>query len=373
MEKSQKNMSKLFVKKVIEKKSVEVFDISMPSEHNFVLANGVIAHNCSHSIGYGLITYAGLFLKHNYPLEWWAAILTNAKEKEISGKLWSHVKDFVAPPDINLSTDEMGIDYANNKIRAKLGVIRGLGAATIDPIVAGRPYKDIQDFVNRKVAGPSLTRKLIHVGVLDSLFPPKLELLQKLQVFEDALEIRKFNLKTVKPNKDGTLPVPKSGTIPEEYLTIEADPMRNAAIKKSILPSLLVGLYDLGQHHSKCISRPKPSRIVDAPNGGINILISGEMLQRLDEEIVPKDVYVAVTAFVVGTSVFDYKKNTRQALKVILDCDSYIGEKVLWPDFFNHTLEYPKELSKGNICTIFLKKRAGKPDPCSIISIKIEA
>jgi len=346
-----------------------------------IVTFGRYAFNKSHAISYSFITYACMFLKHHYNLEFWAAILTNAKEKEITGKLWPHVKHLLAPPDINLSSDEMEIDYANNKIRAKLGVIRGMGSATIDPIVAGRPYKDIQDFVNRDVAGPALTRKLTHVGVLDSLFPPKLELLQKLQLFEDALEIKKFGSKTIKPKKDGTLPEPKKGEIPEEYLVVEQNPMKNAAIKKSILPSLLVGLNDLGKNYSKCIvGEERPTRVMGwtDDNGFLNkaLLVTGEMLQRLNEtkgEAVESDVCVAVTAFIVGSSIFEYKKGTQSALKVVLDCDGYVQEHVLWPNYFTKELTYPKELKKGNICTVFLKKRAGKDDFCSIQNIVIEA
>ena len=46
---------------------------------------GRYSFNLAHSISYAYITYACMFLKCFYPLEWWAAILTNAKEKEISG------------------------------------------------------------------------------------------------------------------------------------------------------------------------------------------------------------------------------------------------------------------------------------------------
>lgn len=342
-----------------------------------IVTFGRYAFNKSHGISYSYITYACMFLKHHYNLEWWAAILTNAKQNEITGKLWPHVKHLLAPPDINLSSDKMEIDYANGKIRAKLGVVRGMGEKSIDPIVQGRPYVDIQDFVNRDVAGAALTRKLTHVGVLDSLYPPKISLLEKLQLFEDAVELKKFNSKVVKLNKKGEMPIPKKGEIPEEYLTIERDPMKNAAIQKSILPSLLVGLYDLGRHHSKCIvNRHKPSKIMTSPQGNEVLLVTGEMIQRLNEmkgEQVPKDAYIAATCFVVSTDIFDYKKNTKQALKLIGDFDGHVFESVLWPNYFTGLLEYPKELKKGQIATVFLKKRAGKSDPCIITDIVIEA
>ena len=345
-----------------------------------IVTFGRYAFNKSHGISYSYITYACMFLKHHYNLEFWAAILNNAKQNEITGKLWPHVKHLLAPPDINLSSDEMEIDYANHKIRAKLGVIRGMGAATIDPIVAGRPYKDIRDFVNRDVAGPSLSRKLIHVGVLDSLFPPKSSLLDMLQTFEDALEANKYNQKVAKAAEEGKLikqTQPKQGEIPELYLVIEQDPMRNAAVKKSILPSLIVGLYDLGRHHSKCIvGKSLPSKIMTAYDGSEVLLVTGEMLQRLDEmpeEAMVKDVCVAVTCFVVDTEIFDYKKNTKQALKILMDTDGYVKEHVLWPNYYTQELVYPKELKKGQICTVFMKKRAGDGKPATITEIVIEA
>lgn len=341
-----------------------------------IVTFGRYAFNKSHGISYSYITYACMFLKHYYPLEFWAAILTNAKETEISGKLWPYVKKLVAAPDINLSSEEMEIDYANNKIRAKLGVIRGMGSATIDPIVAGRPYKDIQDFVNRDVAGLSISRKLIHVGVLDSLFPAKLGLLEKMQIFEDAIETKKFN----KAKSEGRLEKqnkPKQGVIPEEYLTIEKNPIKNAAIKKSILPSLSVGLYDLGRYYSKCkTGDPIAAQVKSPSNGFVFELMKGRFIQRLNElkeGELEKDFTCAATGFIVKTEVFDYKKNTKQALKVVVDFDGYVMELVQWPDYFSKEFVYPKDLKKGNICTIFLRKKANVVGPCSIVEIVIEA
>jgi DNA polymerase-3 subunit alpha len=386
-EKLRENMAKKYMKELEKMKPLFIEGASKKLSRDTsekiwdqMVTFGRYGFSSIHSTEYSHYTYATMFLRYFYPLEWYASIMTNASEKEISGKLWDVIKGYLAPPDINLSSDKMEIDYANKKIRAKLGVIRGMGEKSIDPIVQGRPYKDIQDFVNRDVAGPSLSRKLIHVGVLDSLFPPMSTLLQKLQLFEDAVEVRKYNQKKEKAEKEGkTIKQlePNKGKVPEEYLHIEDNPMQNAAIQKSILPSLLVGLYDLGRNHSKCIiGRSKPSRIMNSPNNWEALLVTGEMLERLNDmpgEAVPEDKMVAAIGYVVETKVFDYKKNTRQALKVVADFDGLVKELVLWPDYYTGILQYPQEIKKGNICTFFLKKRANKNDACSIVEIVIEA
>src|SRR6185312_16571335 len=137
----------------------------------------------------------------------------------------------ILPPDINLSGDTMVVDYNNEKIRSKLGIIRGIGYKTIEPIVSNRPYANVQDFVNKEVAGNSLSHKLIHVGVLDSLFPPKSGLIPKLQLFQNAVEIKKYNEKVAKAATAGKkikVLQPKEGTVPEEYINIH--PVEDAAM-----------------------------------------------------------------------------------------------------------------------------------------------
>lgn len=328
-----------------------------------------------HAVEYAHITYACMFLKHYYPLEWWAAILTNADEKEITGKFWPYVRDIFLPPDINLSGDQMAIDYANGKIRAKLGVIRGMGDKTIEPIVANRPYADIQNFVNKEVAGASLTRKLIHVGVLDSLFPPKLSFEEKLQMFEDSYEVNQYNKKVANATAErrkfrGEL---KKGSIPEEWLNI--GPMDDACRKKAVLPSFPINLYDLGKRFSKVKAKDGSASSVMSSNGYATPLINGDSLQRLDEvggEKVVKDIYVASTCFVVEAKEFAFAKNTKRALKLILDADGYTSEKVLWPDYHTGQLIYPQDLKKGKIITVFLKKRPNKKD-MSVMNIVVEA
>lgn len=328
-----------------------------------------------HAVEYAMITYACMFLKHYYPLEWWAAILTNATEQEITGKFWPYVKDVVAAPDINLSSDVMVVDYMNHKIRAKMGVIRGMGEATIEPIVTGRPYKDIQDFVNKEVAGQSLSHKLILVGVLDSLFPPKTPFLDKLKIYENALENRKFAEKLEKASKAGKkvkATQPKEGKVPEEYINLH--PLTDAALKKSILPSMPINLYELGAKYSKVLASFESVPSVTSPRGYPTRLIDGERLRRLDDipgESIEKDIYVASTCFIVKAEEFAYQKGAKRALKLILDADGYVSEKVLWPDYDSGQLIYPPELKKGAIATVFFRKKVGKKD-MSIQGVSVE-
>lgn len=328
-----------------------------------------------HAVEYAHITYACMFLKFHYPLEWWAAILTNAKEKEITGKFWPYVKDKVLPPDINLSGDSMVVDYANGKIRAKMGIIRGIGDKTIDPIVKGRPYADIQDFVNKEVAGESLTYKLIHVGVLDSLFPPKTNLYDKLKMFADADQVKAYNdkvAKAVSAGKKVKAHQPKEGVVSEDYLNLS--PLKDAAMRKATLPSMAIDFYDLGKKYSKIIRRPGVPFVIS--NRGYDTpLIDGERVRRLDEmpgDQIRKDLYVASTCFVIDAKEFSYgKTEKKKALKLTLDADGYVSEKVLWPDFNTGMLIYPKPL-RGAIVTVFFRKKVGKKD-MSIMHISLEA
>ena len=65
--------------KIVSRRSLGmqlVYDIGVAADHNFVLADGLIAANCfnkSHSTAYGYVTFQTAFLKANYPVEYMAA------------------------------------------------------------------------------------------------------------------------------------------------------------------------------------------------------------------------------------------------------------------------------------------------------------
>ena len=340
---------------------------------------GRYGFNKSHSIGYAHITYACMFLRHFYPMEWWAAVLSNAEEKEITTVFWPYIRDIVLPPDINLSGDMFVVDYANEKLRAKFGIIKGMGEKTIEPVVAGRPYKDIQDFVNKEVSGDSLAHKLIHVGVLDSLFPPKMNLIEKLKMYQDCVQKKAYSEKLATAAATGKKVralAPKQSKIPEDYVDLDKTPLKEAAMKKAVLPTMPINLHDLGARYSKIVDRSTSVPYAINNRDKRSILIGGDQLERLDKmdgETLDRDIYIAATVYILSTSEFAFSKNTKRALKMSVDADGYISEKVLWPEYESGVLKYPPELKKGAIATLFLRKKMGRKDGCSVMSIHVES
>ena len=352
--------------------------------------------NKSHAVAYSVISYACAFMKYHYPLEWWASVISNADNKEINEIFYKYIKDLVLPPDINLSSEAISIDYSKGKLRNKLSTINGLGKKAAEKILEKRPYTSISDFVEKKVCGDELTRKLILVGVLDSLFEPNAKLMQKLQVFENELELIKFK-KSEKDKLDkynAELDIkkkermekallkfrevgPKTGEITDKYFNIGV--LKAFQMKKAVFPTMNLDL------HSLILRRSGVNKISLIKRGDFNCLIAdtgeefklaeGHELQDLDAHAVSeatKQIKFACVGYVVDSEEFYYKQKTKKALKIIIDCSGYVSEKVLWPDRITGELSYPKEMKKGSIVYIIVRKSHGY-DGVNIEKILVES
>jgi DNA-directed DNA polymerase III PolC len=334
--------------------------------------------NKSHAVAYSVISYACAFLKHHYPLEWWAAVITNADNKEINEVFYKYIKDTVLPPDINVSTEQIAIDYTSSKIRNKLSTISGLGSKIANKIIDNRPYTNIEDFVQKKVCGAEMSRKLIIVGALDSIFPKGSNFIQKLQAYETAVSKVEFNSKIedkriqiskeidskksirLKRTLEALISLgPKMPTIPAVYLSSTS--IKQFLMKKAVFPTMNLDL------HKIILNRENTTLLLPATFGmklvGKNgrdeyPLLTGEDIQEMDANMHSQDVEAAAAAYVVETREFSYKNNTKKALSMTLDISGYITEKVLWPDRITNELEYPKNLKKGCIGIFLFQKRA---------------
>jgi DNA polymerase III alpha subunit len=180
---------------------------------------GQYGFNHSHSVCYALTGYVGAWLKHHYPTEWWTSVLQNADRTKIDNRFWEFCGSYVDMPDIKLSEEDFAIQ--NDRIRAPLRLLSGMGASAHDELMECRPFADLREFCQKvydrrvrlgstvidkklnkktgettevkkvKLARSALNRtvlsKLIVSGVADSLFPDDCrDIYSKLTMFNQV-------------------------------------------------------------------------------------------------------------------------------------------------------------------------------------------
>ena len=174
----------------------QTYDLEMESNyemgHNYI-ANDIVTHN-SHATGYAIISYVTAYLKHYFPAEFYASLMSIEAEK--SGEecdIQSYFADCYAreidilPPDVNESGEKF--TAIDGKIKLGLNTIDGIGDKTMQEIIENRPYKGVTDMykkTNNSVVDSTAFTSLIKSGAFDSVNNNRKELLDKYRT------LRKF-------------------------------------------------------------------------------------------------------------------------------------------------------------------------------------
>lgn len=156
--------------KLDPEKAGQIFDLMAKfAEYGF---------NKSHSAAYGLIAYQTAYLKTKFPELFMAAIMTC--DLDNTDKVINYAQDClrmkmtILPPDINHSALEFTVP-SKWTIRWGLAAIKGIGAASIQPLVIDRtergPYKSLFDMARRvdlhATVGKKTMELLIKTGAMD--------------------------------------------------------------------------------------------------------------------------------------------------------------------------------------------------------------
>ncbi len=155
---------------------------------------GGYGFNKSHSAAYSIIAYQTAYLKANFALEFFAALMTS--ERGNSDAIIKYMDEcnahniMVLPPDIN--TSDAHFTVSGECIRFGLAAVKNIGEAAIEFITESRnkqgKFDSIYDFcerINTRKVNKKTLESLIKCGAFDSTNAKRS---QMIAVFESALE-----------------------------------------------------------------------------------------------------------------------------------------------------------------------------------------
>ena len=130
--------------------------------------------NKSHATSYSLNSMITAWLKHYYPVEFYASVLSIQDNKERCINYMHVIEEqfgiTTVHPDINKSGIFFTPNPENNTILFGLNSIKGVGQAALEELVAKQPYKDMADLLERtekKTINKKVMTALIKAGCFD--------------------------------------------------------------------------------------------------------------------------------------------------------------------------------------------------------------
>jgi len=330
--------------KIVSRQSLgvqPVYDIGVEKDHNFLLANGLVASNCfnkSHSTAYGFVTFQTAYLKANYPVEYMAALLTsNSGDQD---KVQMHIANCISmgievlPPNIN----ESRVDFTpkGSKILFGLSAVRNVGQGAIECILENRdqegPFQSLAELCDRvdlHAVNRRALEALVLSGAFDPLEPNRNQLMHDLEFVIDWAQSRAKDREIGQGNlldmlgggSDASGEAIAAGgfeSAPKAPPVADFDPQDKLKQEKELL-----GFY-ISDHPLKSVQ--KSARIL-AP---VNL---GEL------EGLPENVTLSAIAMLANVKPIITKKGDRMAIVVLEDLSGSV-EGVVFPRSYERIGQY---------------------------------
>jgi DNA polymerase III alpha subunit len=174
------------------------------------------AFNKAHSTAYGVEAYEAAWVKHHYPAEFLAGVLTHGKGfySTLVYVLECHRLGLcILPPSIQ----EPGPGYASGAegIRVPIAAIKHVGERTQARILAERdqgPFSSLEDFARRAHPLAEELEVMTRVGALDAFG------LSRLELFWESRRLESVRARGLEPGQTWLLPSPSLTGLPVEEL-----------------------------------------------------------------------------------------------------------------------------------------------------------
>lgn len=389
MEQDQQSIfKKLKIKSIKSLGKREVFDIEVPKTHNFILDNGVVAHNCkAHATNYAILGYACAFLKQNFPLEWWTAVLSNATREDVEKDFWPVCGHLIDLPDIRNSGANFQIK--GDRIKAPMSLLFGVGVKAQEQLATYAPYTDLSDFcskiqlhkengatesttekvdkktgllkksVKKKLGASALNSKVINTlivsGAMDGLYSSETTVIDKILMFQETMsEVsgKKFSQKT----RDELITRFKDLTLLQQF-----------QVRKKILPQLKVSIRDILVQSDKRITFENnefyfhPTSKLSFPVFESNLITAINNAEK--QGMLPiGGLEASCVGYIISERRFNYGVQQKTAVELICDIEGEHLKVVQWPDNKNRLPECFSQYNSldSAIVVLTLTKKPGK-------------
>jgi len=306
------------------------------------------AFNKSHAACYAVVSYQTAYLKHYYPVEFMAALMTSVIDNP------SKVAEYIMtcrnmgiallPPDINQG--EEGFSVSDKSIRYALTAIKSVGHPVIHALVKERnergPFIDLKDFIVRMTEhdiNKKALENFIKAGALDSLPGTRKQFMSAYVQIVDNIQRNKksnmagqlslFDIAAEEQKEEFELRLPDVG---------EYDKEMKLTFEKEVLGIYISG-HPLEEHEemwSACITNTCADFYLD-PETGATIV---------------GDNKSAVIGGIIADKTIKYTRNDKVMCFLMIEDLAGVCEVIVFPNDYE---KYSNDLAEDN--KIFVEGR----------------